>query len=341
MRLDLTGCPPNVLALENMCLSDLRGRDVSRDVVVIPIGPLENHGTHLPIGTDIYIAEELAKRTASRFAVVEPDARMLIYPAITVASATIRGTGSFKVTSRQLRAALNTLCGRFMMQGYRRFVLLSGHGGVPFVGALDAVCDALNARGARAIAPCAKIAGHAYQGAYIGRIRALGAPVPDDAAELFEQDLHAGFMETALMLAIAPELVGDRNRSVPRLYAPRRAWLDAVQRAVVALARVLPLKPRTREGVVSGSKAGAVDLSWIIRGRSEGYLGDPAGANAEFGEALLEVMAEDLAGYLIDVFHNGADPADYRSGAYLFNRLKWIGLSLLIVAAALVCLSIR
>lgn len=339
MNIDLTDCPPNVVALEDLNLADLRGRDASRDVVVIALSPIENHGTHLPVGTDIYISRELAKRTACRFAAVEPDARVLLNPVIPLASAAIRGTGSVKITSRQVRAMLTTLCRWFMRRGYRRFVFISGHGGVPFVGALDRVCRTLNARGARAIAPCARVAGHAYQGAYIERLRARGVAIPDDARELFEQDLHAGFMETSLMLAIAPHLVTGELAAVPRRYAPHRPWLAAIRRGLVALARRLPIGDATKESIAAGARAGEVDLSWIIAGRLDGYLGDPARASAAFGEALLDTISDDLARFMIEVFHEGADPIDYRSSAHLFDALKWAGFALLVVCAALLFVS--
>ena len=35
-------------------------------VVIVPIGSTEQHGYHLPIGTDVYLAEALAEKTAAR-----------------------------------------------------------------------------------------------------------------------------------------------------------------------------------------------------------------------------------------------------------------------------------
>ena len=35
-------------------------------VVIVPIGSTEQHGYHLPIGTDVYLAEALAEKTAEK-----------------------------------------------------------------------------------------------------------------------------------------------------------------------------------------------------------------------------------------------------------------------------------
>ena len=42
-------------------------QDAHVDTVIIPIGSTEQHGYHLPIGTDTYIAEAIAKRMAEHF----------------------------------------------------------------------------------------------------------------------------------------------------------------------------------------------------------------------------------------------------------------------------------
>jgi len=153
-----TPLPQNVKRFGNLRLNDLEDRDVSKDILIVSLGPVENHGRHLPTGTDVYISEEIARRTAGLYAKERPDAGILLYPTIPLGSAAIRGTGSVKVTSRQLKRSLIFLCGRFMKQGYRRFVFISAHGGVPHVGALDDVCRVLNGRGAKALAPAARVA---------------------------------------------------------------------------------------------------------------------------------------------------------------------------------------
>ena len=44
-------------------------------VVIVPIGSTEQHGYHLPIGTDVYLAEALAEKTAEKTGA-------LVYPSI-------------------------------------------------------------------------------------------------------------------------------------------------------------------------------------------------------------------------------------------------------------------
>ncbi|MBZ0270752.1 creatininase family protein [bacterium] len=331
--------PANVARFEELCLADLAGRDVSADIVVIPLAPCENHGTHLPTGTDIYITDAISRRAVHRYAITHADERVILYPTISLGSATIRGTGSVKVTSRQLRRALTYLSRRFMKQGYRRFVFFSAHGGVPHSGAIDDVCAHLRGRGALAIAPGAQAAVRAYRGEYADILAARGVELPG-GIDLWQNDLHAGCLETAMMLAIAPHLVRPGYKTQPPVYAPRRAWLSAIERGLVGLSRRLPLSDDLKTEIALGARVGAIDLSWILRGRLDGYHGEPALATPEFGDALLSVIGDDLAEAMEEVFHRGADPAAYRSSAYLFEWLKNLGIGLALVVVALLAVSL-
>ncbi|MCZ7582380.1 MAG: creatininase family protein [Deltaproteobacteria bacterium] len=144
-----TPLPPNAFRYENLRLDDLRGRDLSKDIVIIPVSPCENHGTHLPTGTDIYITEEFARRVAGIYGARHPETRLLLYPHITVGSATIRGMGSVKITSRQLRRGLLFLCRRFMVLGFRHFVFFSRRTAACRTRARWTTCAKCSARGAR------------------------------------------------------------------------------------------------------------------------------------------------------------------------------------------------
>jgi len=50
--------------LEELTWPDLAGLDRARAVVFLPISPMEEHGPHLPVGTDFLIARALCERTA-------------------------------------------------------------------------------------------------------------------------------------------------------------------------------------------------------------------------------------------------------------------------------------
>ncbi|MCB9480065.1 MAG: creatininase family protein [Deltaproteobacteria bacterium] len=327
--------PDNLIRLETIRLDQLRGRDVSQDIVILPLAPIENHGTHLPAGTDIYITDDLALRMGRKFAERHPGTRVLLYPTISVGAATIRGTGSFKVSSRQLRNSLRFLSKRFFKQGYRRYVFVSGHGGVGHIGALDSACAYLRGKGAEAIAPCASAVMKAYRGLYIPHCRETGVAWPDNLEFLFSNDLHAGWIETSMMLRLRPDLVSPDFTSVPPLFAKKFWWLSGLERFIVAVAGRLPISEETKAQVAIGAHVGALDLSWIIQGRLDGYHGAPALASAEAGEVILDVVTTDMAESMEHVFVHETQGVHGPSSAYLFKRLGWAVASLILIASVL------
>lgn len=317
---------PNLLRYERVSSAELLLTPVTDDILLLPVSAPENHGPHLPLGTDELISEDVAGRVARDLAEAYPHRRIWLHPTWHLGGATIRGTGSVKAPSRLLGKVLKAYLRRFVRQGFRYFVVLSAHGGVPHTGALDDACAALRRMGSRerpvsAIAPSARVGAKAYFGGYAEAVRAAGVPLTDAEVADLAVDLHAGRMETAMILAIDPALVDPGYRSLPPILPPRRVWLEALARGIEKLAgRFIADEAKRIEfsQVLGVAKA---DLSWILRGRLEGYVGHPHRASTAEGEALLAAIAGDLSHQIRETFEGRLDPLDLRSGAYLFRRL--------------------
>jgi len=96
----------------------------SKGVCVVPIGCIEKHGQHLPIGTDSILATEIVRRAAEREAVC-------VFPTMHFGEKT--GAGEFAGTvilSSELRLKLlEEICGEIYRNGFRKILLFNGHGG--------------------------------------------------------------------------------------------------------------------------------------------------------------------------------------------------------------------
>ncbi len=315
---------PNLYRYHLATSADLAAQPIADDVLILPVAAPENHGPHLPLGTDALVSDELSLRLARRLAAAYPHSRIWLHPAWQLGAATIRGVGSVKTPYRVFRRALYGYLRRFVKQGFRRFIVISGHGGVPHVGAMDDVCTRLRrlrvgGMPVQAIAPAALAAGKAFAGEYADRLRDAGIPLSDEEVNDLAEDLHGGRMETAMMLAIAPDQVREIYRTLPDIRPPQRWWLRAIENGLRKIIKRLVKSPETYRRVAFSLRIGVADLSWIIRGRREGYIGWPSKATAAEGNALLDILADDIALLSGRVFSGELDPRRLRSAAYLFR----------------------
>ncbi len=93
-------------------------------VGVLPIGVIEPHGPHLPLGTDMFESHTVACRAAE----LEPAIVFPAYPyGINHESAHLPGSVVFR--REVVLALLENVCDEMARQGLTKIVILSGHGG--------------------------------------------------------------------------------------------------------------------------------------------------------------------------------------------------------------------
>jgi creatinine amidohydrolase len=170
-----------------MQLAELKWPDVeaiSRDTpIVIPIAALEQHGRHMPVFTDSLLLGEVIRRVSERLA-----DRVLFTPLFWLGNSEhhIDFPGTMTAAPRVYLDVLKDMVENFLVHGFRRIVLVNGHGGniVPGAQAMFEIRQKYR--------------------------QPLGAQ-PQKANDGFVQSRmgHACEWETSMMLRLRPELVGD------------------------------------------------------------------------------------------------------------------------------------
>jgi creatinine amidohydrolase len=116
------------VVLERMTWQEAQGAAEQGRVLIIPVGATEQHGPHLPLGTDAIVAFELACRVAG-------DADAIVAPAIYFAARSSPRSGgggrsfpgSTGVTGRTLISMVKDVTEEFFRTGFRRVAYLNGH----------------------------------------------------------------------------------------------------------------------------------------------------------------------------------------------------------------------
>jgi creatinine amidohydrolase len=159
-------------------------------VAILPIAAIEQHGPHLPLATDAVIGAGVLEAALQLLPASVPALALPMTPVgISVEHQTFPGTLTMlPETALALWVGIGASVAR---AGIRRLLLLNSHGGQPQIA--EVACRRLRIEH-RMLAVTAMW----------GRIREITAPLPQ--AEL-RHGIHAGAVETSLMLHLAPQLV--------------------------------------------------------------------------------------------------------------------------------------
>ena len=96
----------------------------SKGVVLVPIGCLEKHGSHMPIGTDIFVARYVSIKTSE----IEP---VMVFPFIPfgLVGEVKHKKGTISLTSNLIYHMLEELCDELARNGFNKIIFVDGHGG--------------------------------------------------------------------------------------------------------------------------------------------------------------------------------------------------------------------
>lgn len=160
-------------------------------VAVLPIGAVEQHSLHLPLGTDVLIAEAVAQEVERRL----PD-RVLLLPPIAVGASDhhLAMTGTVSIGTRVIADAIaRQALSLHRSSGVRSFLILNGHGGNQPAARL-AIEDARHAE------PSIDLYAVDYWSPMFETLDEQRIARPDGMG-------HADIVETSILLAYHPHLV--------------------------------------------------------------------------------------------------------------------------------------
>jgi creatinine amidohydrolase len=203
--------------LEQITLKALRNLDRNQTVVLIPIGMIESHGEHLPLGTDFYSVESLALAVSARLLDQDSGLHILMLPVIPFGTDPIdmrrpdlfEDAGSVWIRRETLKSIVRDVTDHMVRYGFRNIFPIGYHGGAEQSMALDEVCTDLRRRypGLVMFEPIGYVMAGAEQEAKPGLATLLGRPLTMQERVALKASVHASMFETSVMLHLRPELV--------------------------------------------------------------------------------------------------------------------------------------
>ena len=253
----------------DLTTADFAALDKTRAIAVLPVAATEQHGPHLPLSVDTDIVNGVVAQ-AIPFLPGDLPALFLPTQAVGFSPEHTRFPGTLTLKSDTLIRLWTEIGECVASSGVQKLVLFNAHGGQ--VGAMDLVARDLRAR----------------LGMLVYSVNWFSLPLVDaqgqDVNALFSADehrfgIHAGEIETSMMLALRPEQV-------------RMAQAEYFRSASQSRAADFPI-------LGNGKSA---KLGWQMQDYNlEGAVGNAGAATAEKGQALLDAAGRGLAAMLVEI----------------------------------------
>lgn len=174
---------------------ELAARDA---VALVPIASTEQHAHHLPLGTDTLLVDAVTDRA---LAGLGDDPEVVCTPTLPFGfSGHHQFAAAVSLAPSTLLAVLGDILDSLTLMGFRRILLVNGHGGNQ-----EMMSQAIKVH---ALANPVLVGACSYWNLGVDEAAGTGGPG------------HAGHFETSLMLAAHPDLVGDRSASPAPAVAP-------------------------------------------------------------------------------------------------------------------------
>jgi creatinine amidohydrolase len=246
----------------DLATTDFAGLDPAATVAVLPLGATEQHGPHLALSVDRVLVDGIV---AEALPLLPPELPVLVLPTQSVGYSPEHAgfAGTLTLSASTVIAGWVELGTCVAAAGVKKLLLFNSHGGQ--VSLMDIVARELRGRCGLIVYGC----------------NWWNLPLGDAVTGLFSTGehrfgVHAGEIETSLMLALAPRQVAmDRARNFGST-----ARVRAAQYAVLGDGR-------------------SAKLGWHMQDyNAEGAAGDAAAATADKGRAVLQAAGRGLASLL-------------------------------------------
>ena len=226
------------------------------NMALIPVGSVEQHGKHLPLGTDFYGARETAKLISQKIDI-------LVAPALFLGLAEYHTgfPGTMTLTPETFEAVLYESALSLIKHGIKKIAIYNGHGGNNV--SVDNVVRKIN---------------QTTEAAAV-KLNDISVPPHHDPPPYPPYDWHAGISETSFMLYVTPNLVDMSQAEKPLLSLP-----PEMQKAIDIMQAEANLDLISSAYMFTPKETGKQGSTREMTNNGVFSTGDPKDAHPEYGK---------------------------------------------------------
>ncbi len=252
--------------LTEMSWVELAAMDKDKAFVLIPLSPVEEHGPHLPLGTDIFDAHEIAELAAKFVSAKDATLQAIMAPDLPLGCSSITADfpGTLSLRGTTLYNLIIDFCSGLAESGFKYIIIVNHHLDPVH---LKAIVEAIEIVGDRFGVKIIETAGRIhYSGIALNEVSRS-----EELGLSMKTEIHADIRETSFIQYRYPHLNKQKLEELPAVH------ID----------------------IVDGMKKGLTTFKAM--GASQGYIGTPSLASAALGKIHLEEQAQIVADMIINL----------------------------------------
>jgi creatinine amidohydrolase len=237
--------------------------DTGVDAVLVPFGSIEQHGHHLPLDTDCFIARALAERAAEHGE--HEGVTLLVAPVVSVTLSWyhMQYPGSMRLQVSTFLDVFRDVCDSLFHHGFERLIVVNGHGGN-----VAALTVAVN---------------HYFETTGHRLVVANWLDLASDVvARLETPTIHAEEAETSLAMALGQRVL------------PEKATRDAFNRSDAVRHAGLPWTSFGKYDAFHRGPSVIVPMDMLREISPSGVVGDATTASVETGQRIVDAVVPRL-----------------------------------------------
>ena len=261
----------SILKMENMTWKDINQVDKDKSVVIVALSPIEEHGPHLPLGTDYISANDLLEAIVNNLEKQNNDYNYIIHPAFPIGynECVMNYPGTISYRSKTVENLIIDFGESIKRLALNKIIIVNHHLDLGHIKAIENAKEVL------------------MKECEIEILEVASSIIYSENADKFlevtegmdmRNEIHADYRETSFMLYKHPKLVKDCYRKLESVYMDVENF------------------------VKSGGKY------WDEYGINEGYIGSPSKASKESGEKMFNGSVKNITSLILDFIENNKIP---------------------------------
>ena len=252
-----------IIKIEDLNWKQIDKLDRDKTVFFLPISPLEVHGPHLPVGTDLLTARDAATEAIKILQQKKPELAGVLMPAVPVGYCkfAVDFPGTVSMSSRVIRDIVYSTGSCLAIQGFKYLIICTYHMAVPHLKGIYSAMKKIQSK--HNMKTCEPWGPYFYSNKIEKNEPKLGFDT--------SKEMHAGFRETSLMKYQYPYLVDESYKNLQNIYRDLNS-------------------PRV------------IGKTFKQLGLKEGYVGSPARADANYGRWFFNETVNVYVNATIDLY---------------------------------------